>query len=84
MSLADKPVYPNIQTIEPKYFQGEPYGYQIDGDGGLTYKQWLVGMLASNPESFLNSRRDGRMPIEGIANYLSDLADAIIKELEKQ
>ena len=81
MSLADKSLNPitsdvlgtlNLEKDEPKFYFG------------ITYKQWLVGMLASNPESFLNSRRDNSMPAEGIANYLLDLVDAIIQELEKQ
>jgi len=38
MKLADKPVYPHEDNRQNQYIHE-----------GLTYKQWLVGMLASNP-----------------------------------
>ena len=54
---------------------------KIQGDfliqDGLTYREWLIGMLASNPAHVPEKRYD-------YAEYLSTTADAIIKQLDKE
>ena len=77
MKLADKPVYPH-----------EDNGRNLYQLGGLTYKQWLVGMLASNSNIFNPSIHSGDKDFESLNNHKNIIftiacADAIISELEK-
>ena len=80
MNLADKPVYPifNNEGISSHI------GQTIDENSqyGLTYKQWLVGMLASNPSIVRPIAILGDYGIN--AKVVIIQADEIIKELEKQ
>lgn len=75
MKLADKPVYATVgDSVSQNYLQE-----------GLTYKQWLVGMLASNPavvEFNESATYENNLSINTKA--VIDQADAIIAELEKE
>ena len=68
MNLADKSVY--------------AAGGKMNWQSGLTYKQWLVGMLASNPSIVRPIAILGDYGIN--AKVVIIQADEIIKELEKQ
>ncbi|MCP4394526.1 MAG: hypothetical protein GY804_09715 [Alphaproteobacteria bacterium] len=79
MELKDKPVYPLA-----KRYNSEP-----EGEKGLTYREWLVGMLASNSEVFhivYNMSKEERKGLGGaekaVALVLLEQADAIIKALD--
>ena len=61
MNLKDKPVYP---IIIPEGFDYAPKG--------LTYREWLIGMLMSNPKLINYSVKS-----------IIEQADAIIKEIEE-
>ena len=80
MSLANKPVYPIYN--DDGACSLIDYNKDEKVQSGITYKQWLVGMLASNPSIV--------RPIAMIADFEHNAetvvkqADAIIKELEKQ
>lgn len=81
MNLADKPVYPENEI---KRFYNEPY---IAKSGGLTYKEWLVGMLASNPNLIITFQgNDDRYypDVKLSAEMIEMQADELIKRLEKQ
>ena len=83
MSLADKPVYPTFSDdgLNP------PIELQAKGcQSGLTYKEWLVGMLASNPNLIITFRgNDDRYypDIKISAEMIEVQADELIKRLEK-
>ena len=68
MSIANKEVYPFSLADT-----GAPMTFGL----GLTYREWLIGMLASNPAHVPEKRYD-------YAEYLSTTADAIIKQLDKE
>lgn len=70
MSIGNKEVY--------------PHSIQCDVYTGLTYREWLIGMLASNPQvvSFLDTATY-EQNIEVNTKAIFDSADAIIKEMEK-
>lgn len=78
MKLADKPVYAVVgDSISQNYLQE-----------GLTYKQWLVGMLASNPMVQQIVYSDTPLiskswDVTKTAKAIIQQADAIISELEK-
>ena len=83
MNLADKPIYPTTEDNSLSYPPSE---------GGITYKQWLVGMLAGNAQIIENAWDDDGMPTMNTAddalvrNAKSVIrqADAIIKQLEEE
>ena len=76
MKLADKSVYP----IQTKIKMGETLS--LKQSSGLTYKQWLVGMLASNSQ--IVRKIEINEDYEHYAEILMLQADAIISELEKE
>jgi len=82
MNLKDKPVQPIIMHTAKLLEEPRDLPFVT----GLTYYQWLIGMLASNAsitddlpdrdnKSFIHASRNARRII--------NQADAIIKELEK-
>jgi len=76
MKLADKPVYPHEDNRQNQYIHE-----------GLTYKQWLVGMLASNPSmTYWFDGNDGYKYGDPIKTAIAIInqANAIISELEKE
>ena len=79
MNLADKPVYSAVADKSTDDFY----------ESGLTYKQWLVGMLASNSMvqriTFSDTPLISRTwDLDKTAKVIIDQADAIIKQLEKK
>lgn len=68
MSIGNKPVNPIPMTT-----------YQ---DLGLTYREWLIGMLASNPAMY--SRPEDSNFEEILTARVIRHADAIIKQLDKE
>lgn len=76
MSIGDKIVHP---------FALEDTGCQMDYHLGLTYREWLIGMLASNPEFMIGASPD-RMAVlpTKSAEWIIAQADAIIKQLDKE
>jgi len=74
MNLADKPVYSAVADKSTDDFY----------ESGLTYKQWLVGMLASNGDMLKAESGELLYNPNSIARNIIQQADAIIKELEKQ
>ena len=60
-----------------------------ENDGGkvtvrpITYREWLIGMLASNPSSLLNDD-NVLSPMDISAQFIIKQADAIIKQLDKE
>ena len=75
MNLADKPVYPSDASI--------PGETDITRDiyPGITYKQWLVGMIASN--SGIVKVTSDPANEETFDGLVVTIANAIIKRLEK-
>ena len=87
MSLANKPVYPIYN--DDGACSLIDYNKDEKVQSGITYKQWLVGMLASNPivqqVTFSNTPLVSKTwDLNKTAKVIIDQADAIIKELEKQ
>lgn len=68
MSMGNKGVYP----FRTNYLKTDP-------SAGLTYREWLIGMLASNG-MFI----DNQNGIGDNASAIIQQADAIIKKLDKQ
>ena len=84
MSLADKPVYP-VHNDEGACSLID-YNNEKKLQSGITYKQWLVGMLASNPNLIITFRgNDDRYypDIKISAEMIEVQADELIKRLEK-
>ena len=73
MELKDKPVFPS--NVEGVY-----------GITGLTYREWLIGMLASNSEMFkmIGIYKNAEEYRATTAKEIISTADAIISELEKE
>lgn len=65
MSIGDKKVYPKAMG---------------DAIMGLTYREWLIGMLASNVGAIVRSEGFENDIAEGLIRQ----ADAIIKQLDKE
>jgi len=82
MSLADKPVYP-VHNDEGACSLID-YNNEKKLQSGITYKQWLVGMLASNGDMLKAESGELLYNPNSIARNIIQQADAIIKELEKQ
>lgn len=81
MRLAEKPINPiaTKKTIDDGMF-----GEVVDViEGGLTYREWLIGMLASNP-TICGYDKGGSLSFDDNARYVIAQAEAIIKELEKE
>ena len=71
MSIANKGVYPFSLADT-----GAPMTFGL----GLTYREWLIGMLASNAAVFSHTS-GGSIPID---EFIIQQADAIIKQLDKE
>ena len=82
MSLADKPVYP-VHNDEGACSLID-YNNEKKLQSGITYKQWLVGMLASSGDMLKAESGELLYNPNSIARNIIQQADAIIKELEKQ
>jgi len=80
MSLANKPVYPIYN--DDGACSLIDYNKDEKVQSGITYKQWLVGMLASNPAIFYNASDAKFDKITAIK--INRIADAIIKELDEE
>ena len=80
MSLANKPVYPIYN--DDGACSLIDYNKDEKVQSGITYKQWLVGMLAGNPAMFYNAS-DAKFDII-TAIKINRIADAIIKELDEE
>ena len=70
MSIGDKEVYPR------------PTEYDIYK--GLTYREWLIGMLASNKAVCGTDYTGGSFDYGVNAKMIINQADAIIKQLDKE
>ena len=89
MKLANKPCYPQtyygIKDLPPGLTSEQVNDY-LRPDG-LTYREWLAGQLASNPEMRVNDYDHAgnylRLNYKATAQRINLQADAIIKELEK-
>ena len=76
MSIGNKGVYP----FRTSYLKTGP-------SAGLTYREWLIGMLASNGMFIDNQNGIGENLVTNYddnASAIIQQADAIIKELNKQ
>ena len=85
MSLANKPVYPIYN--DDGACSLIDYNKDEKVQSGITYKQLLVGMLASNPNmvTMFIGGDDRLYPDIKVTNQnILDQADTLIKELEKQ
>ena len=73
MSIGDKEVYPLASNDNLNY------------NMGLTYREWLIGMLASNPATLIEntSRGFAHSNSDDNAKYIILQADAIIKQLDE-
>lgn len=85
MSIGDKPI--NAQTITEIIPETKTTYEQVKTTEihGLTYREWLIGMLASNPEFMVGASPD-RMAVlpTKSAEWIIAQADAIIKQLDKE
>ncbi|KKK49875.1 hypothetical protein LCGC14_3130640 [marine sediment metagenome] len=81
MSLANKPVYPFVNSDG---FVTSRLSQDIDmaSFSGITYKEALVLALAGNSEMVLDDDKQ-RMTYEWAAQSIVSQADSILKELEK-
>jgi len=73
MNLANKPVNAIYTPDMP-----------VNGGEGLTYREWLIGMLASNPLMIKELGDEGVDRYGRSARIIIQQADAIIEQLEKE
>ena len=77
MSIGDKPVRPHDWTYE-----GNQANIR-EMVSGLTYREWLIGMLASNP-NFAQWQDDDSTIREINARDIIQQVDVIINQLDKE
>jgi hypothetical protein len=81
MNLADK-------LINAQFHLSEKSGsYSGSTNGGLTYREWLIGMLASNKEMVAGDVFNStivKVNYEKTAKTIIKQADVIIKQLEAE
>lgn len=74
MSIGDKPV--NAMTTREYKGTGELVTIV---NSGLTYREWLIGMLASNSQIISKD-----IPLDESIEMILGSANAIIKQLDKE
>ena len=83
MSIGDKPI--NAIFTENGYCR-EASILTKGLTSGLTYREWLIGMLASNPNLMAIDKDSGKEYLMSPINTVRIIstADAIIKQLDKE